>query len=87
MSEATPPRPRTEMLALALVTALCLLPFVNKAYHIDDTVFLRVAEQILREPLDFYGSTMNWFGHEDPMHAVQKNPPLTSYYIAAVAAM
>ena len=31
---------------LLVLTAACLLPFVKKAFHIDDTLFLRAAEQI-----------------------------------------
>lgn len=36
--------------ALALA-ALALLPFWNKAYTVDDTLFLRQAENLLRDPL------------------------------------
>ena len=72
---------------LALViaaTVLPLLPFLDKAFHIDDPLFIWTAKQILKEPLDFYGFTGNWFGLETPAYLFIKNPPLASYYIAVV---
>lgn len=72
---------------LLLLTCLCLLPFVNKAVHIDDTLFLRAAQQIQKHPLDFYGFQMNWFGYSRPMVENFDNPPLTCYYIALVTAI
>jgi len=72
---------------LALViaaTVLPLLPFLDKAFHIDDPLFIWTAKQILKGPLDFYGFTGNWFGLETPAYAFIKNPPLASYYIAVV---
>src|SRR3972149_4343940 len=73
---------------LAIVAAaavLPLLPFLDKAFHIDDPLFLWTAKQILKEPMDFYGFTGNWFGLNDPADVFIKNPPLASYYIALVA--
>ena len=70
---------------LVMVVALCLLPFVNKAFHIDDPLFLWAAEQIQVQPFDFYGFSANWYGHQMPMAEINQNPPLTSYYIALVA--
>src|SRR4030042_529904 len=46
---------------VAIITIVCLAPFINKAFHIDDTLFLWSAKQI------------------------QKNPPITCYYIALTA--
>jgi len=68
-----------------LLTVLCLLPFVNKAFHIDDTVFLWVARHIQAHPLNFYGFTANWYGTEMEMALINQNPPLVSYYIALAA--
>lgn len=69
------------------LTLLCLVPFLGKAFHIDDTLFLRAAEQIQKRPADFYGFQMNWFGTTQPMIVDFDNPPLTSYYIALVASI
>ena len=70
---------------LMLLTAACLVPFAGKAFFIDDTLFLRAAQQIQKHPLDFYGFSINWFGYTTPMTVAFDNPPLTSYYIALVA--
>ncbi|MBI2200004.1 MAG: glycosyltransferase family 39 protein [Candidatus Rokubacteria bacterium] len=74
-------------LLLGLATALCLVPFAGKAFHVDDPPFLWAARQIQSQPTDFYGFRLNWFGAEQPMWEVATNPPLTSYYQAAAAAL
>jgi 4-amino-4-deoxy-L-arabinose transferase-like glycosyltransferase len=73
------------LVILSGVTLLCLVPFVNKAFHIDDTLFLAAAKQIQSNPANFYGFNINWYGVEEPMSDITKNPPLTCYYIALVA--
>ena len=70
---------------LIVAFLIASLPFLGKAYHIDDPLFLWSAKQILSNPIDFYGFNVNWYGHEMPAYLVNKNPPLTSYYMAAVA--
>lgn len=73
-------------LAVAIVVCLaCLLPFVHKAFHIDDPLFLWAARQIREHPLDFYGFDVYWYFNRDPMATVTKNPPLAAYYIALVS--
>ena len=71
----------------AAVTILCLIPFANKAFHIDDTLFIWAAKQIQAHPADFYGFSVNWYGINMPMAEVTKNPPLACYYIALAAAL
>jgi 4-amino-4-deoxy-L-arabinose transferase-like glycosyltransferase len=73
------------LVILSGVTLLCLVPFVNKAFHIDDTLFLAAAKQIQSNPANFYGFNINWYGVEESMSDITKNPPLTCYYIALVA--
>ena len=70
-----------------VLVGLFLLPFLGKAFHIDDPLFLWNAEQILRSPLDFYGSNVNWLGSTGPMAFQTMNPPLSSYLLAAVVAL
>lgn len=70
---------------LLLLTLACLVPFAGKAFFIDDTLFIRAAEQIQKHPADFYGFNINWYGYSTPMTVAFDNPPLTSYYIALVA--
>jgi 4-amino-4-deoxy-L-arabinose transferase-like glycosyltransferase len=87
---AAPTQPRLAswpVLGVSLASAACLLPFVNKAYHIDDTLFLYAARQIQEEPLNFYGFVVNWYGTATPMWDVMQNPPLAAYYIALVTAL
>lgn len=78
---------RRHLLWLGLATFALSLPFLNKAFHIDDPMFLWTAEQITISPADFYGFDVNWYGVIEPMHAVNKNPPLVGYYLAAAAAI
>jgi len=73
------------VLVVGIITILCLAPFATKAFHIDDTLFLWTAKHIYTNPLDFYGSTANWYGGEMPISSINKNPPLVAYYIALVA--
>ncbi|MGH7680412.1 MAG: ArnT family glycosyltransferase, partial [Candidatus Eiseniibacteriota bacterium] len=75
------------LFVLAAITVLALLPFAGKAYHIDDPLFVWAGKRIATQPLDPYGFQVNWYGYTLPMSDVTKNPPLTSYAIAAAAAV
>lgn len=68
-----------------VVTVLCLLPFVNKAFHIDDPLFLWTARHLWTNPLDFYGFDVNWVGWVTPMYTANLNPPLNAYLLALAA--
>ncbi|MBL9122916.1 MAG: glycosyltransferase family 39 protein [Planctomycetaceae bacterium] len=72
------------MAALVVATIAFLLPWVNRAFEIDEPLFLWSAEQILRAPSDFYGGQLNWYGSQQPFAQVIKNPPLNAFYLAAV---
>jgi 4-amino-4-deoxy-L-arabinose transferase-like glycosyltransferase len=63
------------------------LPFLDKAFTIDDTVFLRLAEQILSEPLDPYGFEINWDGITRSALANFASPPLWGYLLAPAVAV
>ncbi|MFZ0817260.1 MAG: glycosyltransferase family 39 protein, partial [Candidatus Sulfotelmatobacter sp.] len=79
---------RSQLLSYLLLAAAlfaCLLPFSGKAFNIDDTLFLYVARQITRHPLDPFGFKVNWFLDAVPMAYETKNPPFAAYYIAAAA--
>ena len=75
------------ILFLCCAVAVSLLPFLGKAFHIDDTLFLMAARQIREHPFDCYGFDVNWYGATMRMADVTKNPPLTCYYLAAVAGL
>lgn len=77
----------TPILFLTAATVVLLLPFVNKAFHIDDPLFVWAAKNILSHPSNPYGFMVNWYGAEMPMAVVTKNPPLASYYIAVFASV
>ena len=78
---------RRSLVLLAALTTILLLPFAGKPFHVDDTLFLKAARQIRASPLDFYGFSVNWYGIEQPMWEVTKNPPLASYFIAFVTSI
>lgn len=71
-------------LLLGALTVAVLLPFLNKAYDIDDPLFLWMAQQIVRHPFDPYGGTVHWSSVAQPMWVAMQNPPLCSYYMAAI---
>lgn len=71
----------------AALPVLLLLPFLGKAVHMDDPLFVWTARQILIDPLDFYGFTVNWYGTPQPMYEVTQNPPLQGYYLALLSAL
>jgi Dolichyl-phosphate-mannose-protein mannosyltransferase len=86
------------VLGLTLATVACLAPFVNKAFHIDDTLFLYAARHVQTNPIDFYGFRVNWYGESVPMGGeineegrhvagVMQNPPLACYYIALTSGL
>ncbi len=76
---------RSPLLFLAIASAIALLPFVNKAFTMDDPLFVWSAQWIADHPFDPYGFTLNWYGRTQPMHEVMQNPPLTSYALAAAS--
>jgi 4-amino-4-deoxy-L-arabinose transferase-like glycosyltransferase len=74
---------RRDSRCLAVLTLALLLPFCGKAFHIDDTLYLYVAQQIADHPLDPFGFSADWLGARLPMTEVSTNPPLSNYYLAA----
>ena len=75
---------RRSKVLLGGLTLATLLPFLNKAYDIDDPLFLWMGQQIMRQPFDPYGGIVHWSSLAQPMWVAMQNPPLCSYYIAAV---
>jgi Dolichyl-phosphate-mannose-protein mannosyltransferase len=72
------------LVVLVVVTLACLCPFLGKAFHIDDPLFIWSAKHIISEPGNFYNFNANWSGRSKPMSEVTQNPPLASYYMALV---
>lgn len=52
---------------------------------IDDTLFLKAAEQIRHDPMRPFTFLVNWYGWEEPFWRVFKNPPGLAYWLAAVS--
>lgn len=73
---------REQMIILLLINFLSLIFFINKPVHVDDSLFLWASEHILKNPIDFYGFDVNWYGSSLPMWEVMQNPPLLSYVLA-----
>jgi 4-amino-4-deoxy-L-arabinose transferase-like glycosyltransferase len=71
-------------LLLATLTLLCLLPFLGRAFQIDDPLFIWAAEHIVQQPTDPFRFQVTWALTAAPMWTVTQNPPLASYYIALV---
>jgi 4-amino-4-deoxy-L-arabinose transferase-like glycosyltransferase len=69
---------------LGIVAVLIHLPFLGKAFHIDDTLFYYTAKQILTSPLDPYSFHVNWTGNTQKAYSFFSNPPGISYYIAFI---
>ena len=78
---------RWPQITLVLLTLLCLVPFADKAIHIDDPIFIWTAQHITKHPLDPYGFSVMGYWHPMPMWQIQQNPPLASYYMAMVASI
>jgi 4-amino-4-deoxy-L-arabinose transferase-like glycosyltransferase len=72
---------------LTVLVLLCLTPFLGKAFNIDDTLFIWEARNIAKHPFNPFGFEVNWDSVREPMWQVTQNPPLASYYTAAVAAI
>ncbi|NQZ99742.1 MAG: glycosyltransferase family 39 protein [Myxococcales bacterium] len=77
------PATRREILAVAALTLLPLLPFLNAAVSFDGPVFIAVARQIVEAPLDPFGFEMLWDSTSLEVAKFNRNPPLLSYYLAA----
>lgn len=75
---------RRRLWAAMLAPVVLLLPFLNRALHVDDPMFVWVAKQIAREPLDFFGGVVDMGTKLAPYYELNHNPPATSYYLAMV---
>jgi hypothetical protein len=58
-----------------------------KPVHIDDTVVLHVAQNILKDPLRPFAGEFFWLEEPQPLAKVTTNPPLVSYWLALFVAV
>jgi hypothetical protein len=72
--------------AALVLAVLVLLPFVHKAYTIDDPVFLREAQQVLTDPLHPTAFELTW-ASERRLRASEFLPggPVIAYLLAPLA--
>ena len=70
---------------LAAVALACLLPFLGKAFHVDDPMYIWAAEQVVADPANFYGFDVNWHAFFEPNWVANKNPPLIAFWLAGVS--
>ncbi|HXK60707.1 MAG TPA: glycosyltransferase family 39 protein [Acidobacteriota bacterium] len=71
-------------LLLALLVGIVCLPFIDQPFHIDDRIYLEVADNILKKPLYPYDYPAIHEGFQAPDAASHSHLPLTSYYLALV---
>jgi 4-amino-4-deoxy-L-arabinose transferase-like glycosyltransferase len=72
-------------LAIIALALLAWLPFLDQAFHIDDTNFLAVAAHVWPHPLELYNFQINWLGEEQRAFDILANPPLGPWYLALVS--
>lgn len=80
-------RPVLGAFFVAAIPVLCLLPFVDKPFNVDDPLFVWSGRHIVDHPADFFGFQSNWKGFEEPMYKINQNPPAVSYLIAPAIAV
>lgn len=73
--------PQSTVFVLLLALAI-QIAFINKPFHVDDTVVLHIARQILKTPLNPFGGELDWDGSVRSTFHVTTNPPLLSYLLA-----
>jgi hypothetical protein len=88
MSDLVPKTLQMRCTAVGILVALfCLLPFLNKAFTIDDPAYLFEAHQALRTPLTPAATTMCWdnIPYARPMREVGSVGLLMGYALVPVA--
>jgi len=78
---------RHPFVVIGIILMACLVPFINKAVHMDDPLFIWTGKWIQEHPAGFYGFDVNWWGSATPMWVANCNPPLMSYFLAGVASL
>src|SRR6266851_7885321 len=67
-----------------ILSAACLLPYLNKAFTIDDPVFLLQAQQIRKAPLHPMALDICWMNVCGPVAQNMPGNVLMSYYLLPV---
>ena len=72
---------------LILIVGATHLPFLSQAFHIDDRIYLEVADNALSKPFFPYDYLLVFEGVEASDASSHSHLPLTSYYLALVMAV
>jgi 4-amino-4-deoxy-L-arabinose transferase-like glycosyltransferase len=72
---------------IGFILVVCLGPFINKAIHADDPLYVWTGQWIQKHPADFFGFKVNWWTSAIPMWVANYNPPLFSYFLAGAASL
>ncbi|MFQ5739211.1 MAG: hypothetical protein ACE5JX_09355 [Acidobacteriota bacterium] len=81
-SEFTNRRVRRDRILLTLLVAVLALPFLFQPFHIDDRIYLEVADNALKHPFFPYDYPPLFEGLASQDAASHSHLPLTSYYLA-----
>ncbi|MCK4353174.1 glycosyltransferase family 39 protein [candidate division WOR-3 bacterium] len=73
---------KIELLLVVGVILVTTLPFVNKAFHIDDGVFLDTAKEIRQHPLYPYSAFTKGYGVQFNRFEDMPHPPLFMYLLS-----
>jgi len=71
---------------LVVLGAFLFLPYLNKAFHVDDWVFLTGADRVLHHFDDPYGGRLSFFG-EDISYYQTTHPPLYFLFLAGIVSL
>lgn len=75
---------KKNLIIISIFILVLALPFSNKAYHIDDTAFLYVADQIARDPIRPYSFQLEWLSDTKSGTEIF-DTPLVPYYVALIS--
>ena len=73
------------ILIILLLIFLLEIPFLNKAFHTDDTAFIYMAQQIKIDPWRPYSFVLEWGSHTNELATHLLDTPLVSYYMALIS--
>ena len=75
------------LVVIGVLLVACLGPFVNKALHTDDPLYVWTGKWIQNHPADCFGFGVNEWCSAIPIWKANWNPPLMSYFLAGVASL
>jgi len=69
----------SSLIVIVLLIFLITVPFINKAFHIDDIYVIEVTRQLVEKPLDPYGFQLDSL-NKKTRALVYTDPPIIPYY-------